>query len=169
MYSKVWWRLKNYRRLRRNTDWHSSFKVSLEALHTSAKARLPSVTIRIWIRIFDPDRHQNLIVCSLDIANLPWTFHANPFGSFCAKLRTDKQTNNDKNIISLAEIMITHYLWILCVLGLIRHNINTVLLRLLGLLLLLLYVNECMKRSHRVCCLQAASAVFLSCVSVWNY
>jgi len=27
------------------------------------------------------------------IANLPWKFHANPFGSFCAKLPTDKQTD----------------------------------------------------------------------------
>ena len=25
------------------------------------------------------------------IGNLPWKFHANPFGSFCAKLLTDKQ------------------------------------------------------------------------------
>jgi len=32
-------------------------------VHTSAKARLISVAIRIRIR--DPDRHQNLIVCSL--------------------------------------------------------------------------------------------------------
>jgi len=31
----------------------------------SAKARLTSVAIRIQIRIPDPDRHQNLIICSL--------------------------------------------------------------------------------------------------------
>jgi len=29
------------------------------------------------------------------IANIPWKFHANSFGSFCTKLLTDKQTNND--------------------------------------------------------------------------
>jgi len=42
-----------------------------ETAHTSAKARLTSVAIwirirsRIRIRIRDPDRHQNLIFCSL--------------------------------------------------------------------------------------------------------
>jgi len=30
-------------------------------------------------------------------------FHANPLGRLCAKLLTDKQTNNDENISSLAE------------------------------------------------------------------
>ena len=34
-------------------------------VHTSAKARLTSVMIRIRIRIRDPDGHQNLSVCSL--------------------------------------------------------------------------------------------------------
>jgi len=55
----------------------------------------------------DPDRHQNLTIWP--IANLPWKFHANPFGSFCAKLLTDrqtnKQTNNDENISSLTEVI----------------------------------------------------------------
>jgi len=40
----------------------------LEALgrvHTSAKALLTSVAMRVWIRIHDPDRHQNLISYSL--------------------------------------------------------------------------------------------------------
>jgi len=36
------------------------------------------------------------------IANSAWKFHANPCGSFYAKLLTDKQTNNDENISSLA-------------------------------------------------------------------
>ena len=36
---------------------------STGTVHTSAKARLISVAIRI--RVCDPDRHQNLIICSL--------------------------------------------------------------------------------------------------------
>jgi len=39
----------------------------------------------------DPDCHQNLIVCSLAIAKLPWKFHPNPFRSFGAELLTDRQ------------------------------------------------------------------------------
>jgi len=44
------------------------------------------------------------------IADLRGKFHANPFASFCAKLlyrtnrQTYKQTNNDENITSLAEV-----------------------------------------------------------------
>ena len=44
---------------------------STGTVHTSAKARLTSIAIRIRIRIWihigirDPDRHQNLIICSL--------------------------------------------------------------------------------------------------------
>ena len=47
---------------------------SIGTMHTSAKARLTSVAIRIRIRIRirDPDRHQNLIICSLAT-----TFHEN--------------------------------------------------------------------------------------------
>ena len=52
----------------------------------------------------DPDCHQNLIVCSLAHCQLPWKFYANPFGSFCAKLLTDRQTGNDDYISSLAEV-----------------------------------------------------------------
>jgi len=45
------------------------------------------------------------------IANLPWKFHANAFGSFCAKLltgrqtdrQTDKQSNNDDYVSSFAD------------------------------------------------------------------
>jgi len=37
----------------------------------------------------DLDRHQNLIICSLTIANRPWKLQANPCGSFCAKLLTN--------------------------------------------------------------------------------
>jgi len=44
------------------------------------------------------------------IGSLPTvSFHANQFGSFCAKLlrdrQTDKQINNDENITSLPEVM----------------------------------------------------------------
>jgi len=60
---------------------------STGTVHTSAKVCLPSVAIRI--QICDPDHHQNLI---WTIANLPRKFHANLFGSFCAKLLTNKQT-----------------------------------------------------------------------------
>ena len=38
---------------------------STGTVHTSAKARPTSVAIRIGMRIRDPDRHQNLIICSL--------------------------------------------------------------------------------------------------------
>jgi len=33
------------------------------------------------------------------------SFPANPFGSFCAKRLTDRQTNNDKNLTSFVEVM----------------------------------------------------------------
>jgi len=53
-------------------------------VHTSAEARLTSVTIRIRIRIRDPDRHQNLIICSSAHCQPSPKFHANPLGSFCS-------------------------------------------------------------------------------------
>ena len=62
---------------------------STGTVHTSAKARLISVAIRIRIRIWI----QSFV--RWPIANLPWNFHANPFRSFCAKLLTDRQRNND--------------------------------------------------------------------------
>jgi len=43
------------------------------------------------------------------ITNRPWKFHVNPFGSFCAKLLTAKQTNNNENITSLAEVITFYY------------------------------------------------------------
>jgi len=73
-------------------------------VHTSAKARLTSATIRtrtrirMRIRIRDPDRHQNLTFVHWPIANLPRKFHASPFGSFCAKLLTDKQTDKQQRL-----------------------------------------------------------------------
>jgi len=83
---------------------------STGTVYTSAKACLISVAIwirihiRIRIRIRDPDRHQNLILFT---GPLP-TFHENFMQIrsevFCEKLLTDKQTNNDENTISLAEV-----------------------------------------------------------------
>ena len=56
----------------------------------------------------DPDHHQYLIICSLAHCQSSLKFCANPFGSFRAKLLTDRQTNkqthNDEHITSLAEV-----------------------------------------------------------------
>jgi len=67
------------------------------SIETSARAGLTNVAIRIRIRIRivrDPDRHQNLIVCLL----AHWNFHSNPFGSSCAKLLPDKQTDRQRRL-----------------------------------------------------------------------
>ena len=53
----------------------------------------------------DLDRHQNLTSCSFVHCQLSLKFHAYLFGSFCAKLLINRQSNNDENISSLAEIM----------------------------------------------------------------
>jgi len=53
----------------------------------------------------DPDRHQNLTSCSLVNCQPSLKFHAYLFGSFCTMLLINKQTNNDENISSLAEVM----------------------------------------------------------------
>jgi len=43
----------------------------------------------------DPDRHQNLIICSFAHCQfLRSKFHANPFVNFCAKLLTDTETTD---------------------------------------------------------------------------
>jgi len=65
---------------------------STGTVHTSTKAHLTSVAIRIQIR--DPDCHQYLIICSLAHCQHSLKFHANPFTNFCANLLTDRQTNN---------------------------------------------------------------------------
>ena len=48
----------------------------------------------------------------MPIANLPWKFHANPCRSFCIKLltnrQTERQTDNNENISSLAEVTNTN-------------------------------------------------------------
>jgi len=80
-------------------------------VHTSAKARLTSVAIRIRInmriRIRDPDRHQHLIACSLANCQPSLKISCNSVQKFLLKLakrQTDRQTDNDDCISSLAEI-----------------------------------------------------------------
>jgi len=78
---------------------------STGTVHTSAKARLT----RISIRIRDSDRHQNLIICSLAHCQHSLKIHANPFRKFLRKVANrqtsiHRQTNNDDYISSLAEV-----------------------------------------------------------------
>ena len=66
---------------------------STGTVHTSAKAHLTSVMIQIQIR--DPDRYQNLIICSLA--------HWLPFlkiscNSVWRFLLTDRQTNKQRQL-----------------------------------------------------------------------
>ena len=44
----------------------------------------------------DADRRQNLTTCLLVRCQPSWRIHANPFGSFCGKLLTDRQTNKQR-------------------------------------------------------------------------
>jgi len=70
---------------------------STGTVHTSTKAHLTSVTIRIrtripiHIRIRDLDGQQHLIICSL--AHCQPSLNANWFGNFCTKLLTNRQTD----------------------------------------------------------------------------
>ena len=52
----------------------------------------------------DPDRHQNLIICSLAHCEPSLKISCKSVWKFCANLLTDKQTNNDDDISSLADI-----------------------------------------------------------------
>jgi len=66
-------------------------------MHTSAEARLNSVAIRIriCIRIPDPDRHQNLIFCSLAHCQRSLKISCKSVRKFLRKVanrQTDKQT-----------------------------------------------------------------------------
>jgi len=67
---------------------------------------LYGIAIRILIR--DPDRHQNLIICSLAHCRLSLTISGKSVREFLSKVanrqQTDKQTNNDEKITSLAEV-----------------------------------------------------------------
>ena len=50
----------------------------------------------------DPDRHQNLTICSLAHCQLSLKILCK---SVCAKLLTDRQKNNDDYITSLMEVI----------------------------------------------------------------
>jgi len=78
---------------------------STEALHTSAKARLTSVSIRIRVRICDPNRHKNLVVCS--------TVNCQPSLKISCK-SSERQTDKRRRLLSsLAEvIMQTNYIFV---------------------------------------------------------
>jgi len=75
---------------------------SIGTVHTSAKARFTSVAI-------DPDRHQNLIICSLAHCQPSLKISCKSVWKFLHKVanrQTDRQTNKDNYITSLAEVII---------------------------------------------------------------
>jgi len=72
---------------------------SIATVHTSAKARL---TI---IRISDPDRHQNLIICSLAHCQPSLEISCKSIRIFLRKV-TKKKANNDENTTFLTEVVI---------------------------------------------------------------
>jgi len=89
-------------------------------VHTSAKARLTSVAIRI--QIHDLDRHQNLTICSLAHCQPSLKISRKSAWTFLCKVanrQTDRQKNNNDYITSLVEIINTkktkakfwHLLW----------------------------------------------------------
>jgi len=89
---------------------------STGTVHTSAKARLTSVAIRmpmrIRIRIRDLVRHKNLIICSLAHCQPSLKISCKSVRKFFRKVasrqtnrQTDRQANNDDYIISLAEVI----------------------------------------------------------------
>ena len=89
-----------------------SFKTrSTGTVHTSAKVRLTSVTIGIRAR--DPDRHQNLTMCSLAHCQPSLKISRKSVQTFLRKVanrqtnkQTNRQTNNDDYISSLKEVNI---------------------------------------------------------------
>jgi len=76
---------------------------STGTVHTSAKARITSVVIQIRIR--DPDRHQNLTICSLAHCRPSLKISRKSIYKFLRKV-ANRQTNNDDYIYisSLAEV-----------------------------------------------------------------
>jgi len=72
---------------------------STGTVHTYAKVRLTSVAIRIRIQIRDPDRHQNLILCSSAHCQPSLKISCKSVWQFLRKVsNTNRQTNNDENI-----------------------------------------------------------------------
>ena len=108
-------------------------------MHTSTKARLTSVAIRIR----DPDRHQNLTICSLAHCQPSRKFHANRFRSFLCKV-ANRQTNRR------TTTMITYPPWRMMVID--NYVIIMLLLRQLvsQFILILSYLKPCLH--DRTCC-----------------
>ena len=76
---------------------------------TSAKARLTWIRIRIRIRISNPDHHQNLIIGSLAHCQPSMKISCKSVLKFLRKVanrQTNRETNNDDYITSLAEVII---------------------------------------------------------------
>jgi len=82
--------------------WQSEFKTTV-TVQTCTKARLTSVTIWIRIQICDPDRQQNLILCSLAHCQPSVKISCKSVWKFLRKV-TNRRTNNDENITFLAEV-----------------------------------------------------------------
>ena len=78
-------------------------------VHTSVKARLSSVAIRIRIR--DPDRHQNLTICLMAYWQSSLKIPCKSIWKFLRKLLRDKQTDNDENITFLADVITIITIW----------------------------------------------------------
>jgi len=76
--------------------WTTLFELnrSTGRVHTCAKARLTSVRIRIRI----PPKCSSLFIGPLPTFPENFKFHANQFGSFCAKLLTDRQTYKTRRL-----------------------------------------------------------------------
>ena len=68
---------------------------STGTVHTSTKARLTSVVIWIRIQICDPDRHQNLIVCSSAHFQPLLQISCQSVRKFLRKV-ANRQTNNQR-------------------------------------------------------------------------
>jgi len=96
----------------------SSNPGSTATVHTSATARVTSVAIRIRIRlqiriwIPDPDRHRNLTICSSADCQPSLKISCKSVRNFWRKVAnkqknrsTYRQTDNDENISSLAEVI----------------------------------------------------------------
>jgi len=78
---------------------------STETVHTSAKARLTSVAIRMRIRICDPDRHQNLTICSLVHCQPSLKISCNSVRKFLRKV-ANKQTNRQTTKKTIKHILL---------------------------------------------------------------
>jgi len=90
------WRRKKYRIQYRNNSNAGSLTRSTGTVHTSAKA-----VSRYGCR--DTDPHQNLIVCSFAHCQPSLKISRKSVWKFFRKV-ANRQTNNDENVCSLAEV-----------------------------------------------------------------